>query len=134
MRVKPGRYMGFIAGHGKESGFCSKCSEGHLDIKRGRTMRSMLPFKEIALNPATLCLDSYVCTSAPLEASESIPPPRCQLPVCLPTPVQVVAGSQHVPQRCSQSAAFPLSSQHPDASWPFNKGSFESSLLLKNFQ
>lgn len=85
MRAKPGRYMGFMAGHGKESGFCSKCSQGHLDIKRGRAMRSMLPFKKIALNPATLCLDSYVCTSAPLEAPESIPP-RCQLPACVSPP------------------------------------------------
>lgn len=31
--TKPDRYMGFMPGHGKESGFCYKCTEGHLDIK-----------------------------------------------------------------------------------------------------
>lgn len=75
-------------------------------------MRSTLPFKKITLNPATVCLDSCVCTSARLEAPESI----LNLPVtclCLPIPVQALAASQHVPQPCSQSADFPLYSQHP---------------------
>lgn len=109
VRAKPGRYMGFMAGHGKECGFCSKCSQGHLDIKRGRTMRSMLPFKKIALNPATLCLDSYVCTSAPLEAPESIPPsvspPPCKLLLDLST---FLSGAPRVrPSLCPANTSMP---------------------------
>lgn len=115
VRAKPGRYMGFIAGHGKESGFCSKCSEGHLDIKRGRTMRSMLPFKEIALNPATLCLDSYVCTSAPPGGSRehpphaasylSVSPPPCKLLLDLST---FLSGAPRVrPSLCPVNTPMP---------------------------
>lgn len=35
VRAKPRLgYVGFMLGHGQEFGICSKCSEGHLDIKQ----------------------------------------------------------------------------------------------------
>lgn len=58
-------------------------------------MRLTLPFKKITLNPATLCPDSRVCTSARLYSPESIA--SRHLPTCLrlsPALEQSVAGAQ----------------------------------------
>lgn len=57
-------------------------------------MRLTLPFKKITLNPATLCPDSRVCTSARLDSPESIASRHLPACVSLPRPVQSVAGAQ----------------------------------------